>query len=72
VRIATLKPSPTSPITFSLGTTTPSKTGWPVGEPFMPILCSSRSILKPGRSLSTMNAVIPRCPADGSVTAKTT
>jgi len=42
---------------FAAGTRTSSKTGWPVGEPLMPSLCSSLGTLKPGRSFSTMNAL---------------
>ncbi len=71
--MATLKPWSTSPIRFSSGTSTPSKIGWPVGEPRIPSLCSSLPTLKPGRSASTTNALIPReWPALGSVTANTT
>ncbi len=46
---ATAMPRPTSPITFSAGTRTSSNTGWPVGEPLMPILCSSLGTEKPVR-----------------------
>ncbi len=60
-------------MTFSSGTRTPSNTGCPVGEPLIPSLCSSLPTLNPGRSASTMNAVIPReWPASLSVTANTT
>ncbi len=70
--IATLKPAPTSPITFAAGTRTSSKIGVPVGEARIPSLCSSLPTLKPGRSASTTKAVIPReCPASRSVTANT-
>ena len=48
---ATDSPRPTSPITFSCGTRTSSKTGEPVGEPLMPSLCSSLPIEKPGAVL---------------------
>ncbi len=37
----------------------------------MPIFGSSLPIENPGRSRSTTNALIPRCPAAGSVLAKT-
>jgi hypothetical protein len=67
---ATASPRPTSPITFSAGTRTSSKTGWPVGEPWIPSLCSYFGTEKPGRSFSTTNAVLRR--AARSVTANTT
>jgi hypothetical protein len=68
-----LKPAFSEPIRFSAGTRTPSKIGWPVGEPRIPILCSSLPTEKPGLSASTMKAEIPReWPAWGSVTQKTT
>jgi hypothetical protein len=73
VAIATLNPWFTSPTTFSGGTRTPAKIGCPVGEPRIPSLCSSLPTLKPGRSASTTNAMIPReWPAARSVTANTT
>ena len=73
VDIATLKPSFSVPIRFFSGTRTSSKIGWPVGEPRIPILCSSLPTEKPGRSASTTKAEIPReWPASGSVTANTT
>ena len=40
--------------------------------PDKPIIGMSRPIVKPGIPLSTMNNVMPRAPADGSVTADTT
>ena len=55
---------------FSCGTRTSSNTGEPVGEPWIPSLCSSLPIDRPGASLSTTNALIRR--ASRSVTAKTT
>ena len=67
---ATESPRPTSPIAFSCGTRTSSNTGWPVGEPWIPSLCSNFGTEKPGVSFSTTNAemrVLSR-----SVTAKTT
>ena len=65
---ATDRPLPTSPITFSSGTRTSSKIGWPVGEALIPSLCSSLPTLNPGRSASTTNGVIRR--DSRSVTAK--
>ena len=72
VSIAILKPSPSSPIRLALGTRTSSKVSSAVGEPRIPILCSTRGAAKPGVSVSTMKALIPlRPPAAGSVSAKT-
>ena len=66
-------PLSTSPIRLAPGIRTSSKIGWPVGEPLMPSFFSSLPTLKPGRSPSTTNALMPReWPAFGSVTAKTT
>ena len=57
---------------FAAGTRTSSNVSSAVGEPRMPILCSTRGAAKPGLSVSTMNALIPfRPPAAGSVRAKT-
>jgi hypothetical protein len=70
VASATAMPRPTSPITFACGTRTSSNTGWPVGEPWMPSLCSYFGTEKPGRSDSTTNAVNRR--ASRSVSANTT
>ena len=67
---ATFMPRPSSPIRASAGTRTSSKTGWPVGEPLMPILCSSLGTEKPGVSLSTTNAEMRLL--SRSVTANTT
>ena len=72
VRIAMPKPSPTAPITSSSATSTSSNTSWPVGEPRMPILCSSDATEKPGASAGTENAVTRwDARAEGSVAAKT-
>jgi hypothetical protein len=66
-------PLSTSPIRFAAGMRTSSKIGWPVGEPLMPSLCSSLPTLKPGRSASTTNALMPcERSAFGSVLANTT
>ena len=71
MRIAILKPSPSSPSRFSAGTRHSSKTSSPVVEPAIPIFGSSPETSKPGASASTTNAEIPPCPASGSVFAKT-
>ena len=55
--IATLKPRPTSPSTFSTGTFTSSKKISVVDEPRMPSLCSFGPLFTP-IPRSTMNAVI--------------
>ena len=71
MRIAILNPSPSSPSRFATGTRAPSKTSSPVVEPAMPIFGSSRDTSKPGVPASMTNAVIPSCPARGSVFANT-
>ena len=71
MRIAILKPSPSSPRRFSTGTRQSSKTSSPVVEPLIPIFGSTRATSKPGESASTTNAEIPAWPASGSVLAKT-
>ena len=69
--MAIVKPSPSAPRRFSTGTRTSSKFSSAVGEPRIPILCSTRATAKPGVSVSTMKALIPlRPPASGSVRAK--
>ena len=49
VAMAILKPSPSSPMRFAAGTRTSSKVSSAVGEPRIPILCSTRGAEKPGR-----------------------
>ena len=71
MRIAILKPSPSSPSRFAAGTRTSSNVSSPVVEPLMPIFGSSRATSKPGVSASTTNAEMPECPASGSVFANT-
>src|SRR5450756_144645 len=72
VRMARRKPSPSGPSKLAAGTRTSSKASSAVGEPRIPILCSSRLTEKPGLAVSTTNAEIRRCrSASGSVTAKT-
>ena len=67
------KPSPTSPTRFASGTDTPSKMSSAVGEPRMPILCSSRAVVNPAVPCSTTKQLrcLRRRAASGSVTAKT-
>jgi hypothetical protein len=55
---------------LAAGTRTSSKCSSAVGEPRIPILCSTRGAEKPGVSVSTMNALSPFRPAAGSVIAK--
>jgi hypothetical protein len=71
MRIAILKPSPSSPSRFSAGTRASSNVSSPVVEPAMPSFGSSRATSKPGVSASTTNAEMPEWPASGSVLAKT-
>ncbi len=52
---------PTSPMTFSGGTFTPSRTSSPVSTPRTPILWSVRPTATPGQVRSTMNAVTESC-----------
>ena len=75
VRIAILKPSPSSPIRCAAGTRQPAKRSRASGCGAMTSIRSA--IEKPGASRSTTNAVMPRAPFDcgspGSpVRAKTT
>ena len=72
VRIASPKPSPSAPIRFATGTRTLSNASSAVGEPRIPILCSSRLTEKPALAVSTTKAEIRWWrSASGSVTAKT-
>src|SRR5438046_1727177 len=71
IRIAILKPSPSSPSRFAAETRTSSKVSSPVVEPLIPIFGSRRATAKPGVSASTTNAEMPAWPASGSVFAKT-
>ena len=74
VCIAIAKPWPSAPSRLPTGTRTPSKASSAVGEPRIPILCSRRVTLKPGRSVSTRSADRRRLgfSASGLVTANTT
>ena len=72
VRMAILKPSPSSPSRFSAGTSTSSSARLAVTEARMPSLRSGGPGTTPGRSASTMKAVIPRSPRETSTVAKTT
>ena len=49
---------PTSPMTFSAGTRTPSRISSPVSTPWTPIFLSVRPTDTPSKSRSTMKAVI--------------
>src|SRR5881398_3793206 len=71
MRIAILKPSPSSPSRFPAGTRQSSNVSSPVVEPRMPIFGSSRATSNPGASASTTNAEMPAWPASASVLAKT-
>src|SRR3954447_11325037 len=55
---------------FSTGTRTSSKRTSPVGDPRTPSFFSSLPTRTP-QSFSTTKQEMPRCPADGSVLAKT-
>src|SRR5215207_1190447 len=59
---ATASPRPTSPITFSAGTRTSSNTGWPVGEPWIPSLCSYLGTENPPVLLDHERGAPPRRP----------
>jgi len=59
VSIETLYPLPTSPSTFSAGTSHPSRISSVVLEARMPSLFSFLPTAKPLKSRSTMNAVMP-------------
>ena len=71
IRIAILKPSPSSPSRFAAGMRQSSKVSSPVVEPEIPSFGSSRATAKPGASVSTRKAEMPECPPSGSVFAKT-
>ena len=68
--MAMTKPWPSTPTRFAAGTRTSSSTTSPVALPRRPILCSSFGTFTP-QSASTRKHEIPRCPASGSVLAKT-
>ena len=61
--IRTLTPWPTSPSTFSAGTSQSSNTSSLVSEPRMPSLSSFWPVRKPLNPLSMIKAVMPRAPA---------
>ena len=71
MRIAILKPSPSSPSRLSAGMRMSLKKISPVVEPLMPIFGSIRPTSNPGVSASTTNAEMPEWPASGSVFANT-
>ena len=70
--MAMLKPLPSTPSRFSLGTMQSVNTISAVGEPCRPIFSSWRPTEKPGKELSTMKAEMPLVPLDWSVMANTT
>ena len=70
--MAILKPLPSLPSRFSLGTMQSSKIRSQVEEPRMPIFFSCLPVEKPGKSFSTMKAEMPWLPLDLSVMANTT
>jgi len=57
IAMATLKPAPTSPRTFSTGTLVLSKCTSAVFEHLMPIFFSGGPLVTPPKDLSTMKAV---------------
>ena len=65
--IAKLKPKPSSPILFSLGTFTSVNISEWVSEPRIPIFFSLIPISKPAQLFSTIKALIPLCPFSISV-----
>ena len=69
--IATSNPCPSSPIRFSAGTSTFSKKSSPVDPAQIPSLCSVSRVVKPFIPFSSTKALIPLCPAAGSVFANT-
>ena len=69
--IAISKPWPSSPIRFSAGTSTFSKKSSPVEPAQMPSLFSVSRVVKPFIPFSSTNALMPLCPAAGSVFANT-
>src|SRR6185312_13884466 len=71
VSIAILYPCPTGPRTFAAGTTHPSRMSSVVLEARMPNLSSFLPTENPAKPRSTMNAVMPRYPAEGSTVANT-
>src|SRR5215831_17762094 len=72
VLIAILKPSPSLPSRLRAGTRQSSKKIEHDQAALMPILRSGALRLKPGESVGTMNAEMPRWPAALSVIAKRT
>jgi hypothetical protein len=71
VRIAILKPSPSSPSRCPTGTAQSVKWSATVGEQRMPIFFSFLPTEKPGVPLSMRNAVMPRARLPGSTVVKT-
>ena len=69
--IANLKPNPSSPILFALGTFTSWNISECVSEPLMPSLSSFLPTWKPSMSEVTIRQLIPLCPFSTSVCAIT-
>nr|GFC37825.1 hypothetical protein [Tanacetum cinerariifolium] len=69
--MANLKPKPSAPMRFSLGTFTSLKSSEHVSEPRMPSLFSLGPCWKPGMSLSTISTLMPRDFSSGLVWAIT-
>src|SRR6266568_2946588 len=69
--MSTRAPPFTRPSTFSSGTAQSRKTSSQVFEPRMPSLSSFCAVVNPSQPFSTMNAVMPRDAAVGSVCAQT-
>ena len=67
VRMAILKPSPSSPSRFSTGISQSEKCRATVGEPWIPSFFSFLPTENPFMPGSTRNAVMPRARLDGSV-----
>ena len=67
-----MKPSSTSPMTFSCGTRTSVNDSSAVSDSSWPTLSSLRPRANPSRSLSTPNSVMPRAFFSGAVRAATT
>ena len=70
--MVSINPIPSLPKRFLAGITTFSKTTSVVSDEFIPNLCIPKPDLTPAQFFSTINALIPLVPFDGSVLANTT
>ena len=70
--ISEMKPEPSAPSRFSLGTSTLSKNSSAVSWALSPILSRLRPRSKPSMPRSTTSRLMPWWPASGSVRATTT